>query len=118
MSDRARSFARIALLGVAVAIGTWVLGWWAVALIGAAWGVLRRGRPRFWTAALGGVVGWWLLMVYDSALGSVGRMGTLLGDIFGVGVWGMVAIMYLFPLLLAGCASQVAGWVPARRHVG
>lgn len=115
MSDRARNFARIAVLGLAMAIGTWVLGWWAVPLLGAAWGVLRRGQPRFWTAALGGVVGWWLLMLYDAALGSVGRMATLLGDIFGVGSWGMVAIMYLFPLLLAGCAAQVAGVTLARR---
>lgn len=115
MSDRARNFVRVALIGVAMAIGTWVLGWWAVALLGAVWGVLRRGRPRFWTAALGAVVGWWLLMLYDAAVGPVGRVATLLGDIFGVGGWGMVAIMYLFPLLLAGCAAQVAGAARVRR---
>ena len=115
MSDRARNFARVALLGVAIAIGTWILGWWAVPLLGAVWGVLRRGQPRFWTAALAGAVGWWLLMLYDAALGPVGTMGTLLGGIFSIGAWGMVVLMYVFPFLLAGCAAQVAGAVPAVR---
>ena len=109
MSDRARNFARVALLAVAVASGTWLFGGWAGPRLGAAWGVLRRGQPRFWTAALGGMCGWWLLMLYDATQGSVGGMATLLGDIFQVGAWGMVAIMYVYPALLAGCAAQVAG---------
>jgi hypothetical protein len=115
MSDRARNFARIALLGVAIAIGTWILGWWAAALLGAVWGVMRRGRPRFWTAALGAMVGWWLVMLYDAVVGPVGTMASLLGGIFGIGGWGIVALMYAFPMLLAGCAAQVAGTTRARR---
>jgi hypothetical protein len=113
MSDRLRNYVRILLLGIAVAIGTWILGWWAVPLLGAAWGVLRRGRPRFWTAALAAVVGWWLLMLFNATRGSVGGMASLLGDIFGIGAWGMVALMYVFPGLLAGCAAQVAGMRPS-----
>ena len=115
MSDRAGNFVRILLLGVAVAIGTWILGWWAVPLLGAAWGILRRGQPRFWTAAFGGIVGWWLLMLYNATQGSVAGMATLMGDIFRIGGWGMVALMYVFPALLAGCAAQVAGTRLARR---
>ena len=50
MNDTSRASLRIVLLAIAFALGTWILGWWAVPLLGAAWGLLRRGTPRFATA--------------------------------------------------------------------
>lgn len=100
---------RVALLAVALAIGTWLLGWWAVPLLGAAWGVLQRGRPRFLTAFGAAVLAWALLLALDAVPGSLGRLTTVLGGIFMMPGAVLVVVMLLYAGLLAGCAAQVSG---------
>lgn len=110
--------ARTAVLAVVFGLGTWILGWWAVPLLGAVWGALNRGRPRFVTAFLGAAIAWLLLLAFDAASGPLGNVATVLGGIFMMPGAVLVAVAVLYAALLAGCAAQVAGAVgrprPAR----
>lgn len=101
--------ARVALLSVAIGIGTWVLGWWAVPLLGAVWGVLQRGRPRFLTAFAAAAVAWATLLAFDALRGAMGRLAGVLGGIFMMPGAALLAVTVLYAALLAGCAAQVAG---------
>lgn len=109
------SAARVLLLASAIAIGTWTLGWWAVPLVGAAWGLLRRDRPRFGDAFVAAMLAWAALLAVDAAGGAMDRLSTVMGGIFSMPGSLMLAVTVLYGALLAGCAAQVAGFVPARR---
>jgi hypothetical protein len=106
--------ARIALLAIAIAIGTWVLGWWAVPLLGAVWGVLQRGRPRFVTAFAAAAIAWASLLAFDALQGAMGRLAGVLGGVFMLPGAALLVVTVLYAALLAGCAAQVAGVVPTR----
>lgn len=106
---------RALLLAAAFAIGTWTLGWWAVPVIGAAWGVLRRGRARFGDAFVAAMIAWAALLALDSARGAMDRLAAVMGGIFSMPGSLLLAITVLYAALLAGCAAQVAGALPRRR---
>ena len=104
-----RTVTRILLLAAAFALGTWILGWWAVPLLGVAWGFLRRGHPRFVSAFAAAAVAWIALLAFDAASGSLGRLLTVMGGIFSIPGPALLAVTVLYAALLAGCAAQVAG---------
>ena len=112
MNDTTRASLRIVLLATAFALGTWILGWWAVPLLGAAWGLMRRGMPRFATAFIAAALAWSALLAFDASSGSMGRLTTVMGGIFSVPGAAMLVIAVVFAALLAGCAAQVAGLAP------
>jgi hypothetical protein len=109
-----RALPSVVLLAAAFAIGTWILGWWAVPLIGAAWGVLQRGRPRFVTAFAAAALAWALLLAYDAVGGAMGGLTTTLGGIFMMPGALLLLVTLLYGALLAGCAAQVFGATPPR----
>ena len=113
MSDTTRASLRIVLLATAFALGTWILGWWAVPLLGAVWGVMRRGRSRFASAFAGAALAWLALLAFDAARGPMGRMTSVMGGIFSVPAAALLLITVLYAALLAGCAAQVAGFRPS-----
>ena len=115
MSMIARDVLRIALLAVAFAIGTWVLGWWAVPLLGAVWGVLRRGMSRFGSAFAAAAIAWAVLLAMNAHGGALDRLTTVMGGIFSMPGSLMLAVTVLYAAILAGCAAQVAGITAARR---
>ena len=110
-----RAFASTLLLAAAFALGTWILGWWAVPLLGAIWGVLRRGRSRFLSAFAAAALAWAALLAFDAARGPMGRLTTVMGGIFSMQGPMLLLVTLLFAALLAGCASQVTGTVGRRR---
>lgn len=109
MSDTTRASLRIVLLATAFALGTWILGWWAVPLLGAVWGLMRRGMPRFASAFIAAALAWSALLAFHATGGSMGRLTIVMGGIFSVPGAAMLVITVLFAALLAGCAAQVAG---------
>jgi hypothetical protein len=110
-----RAFIRVALLAAAFALGTWILGWWAVPLLGAAWGIVQRGRPRFAAAFVAAALAWAALLAFDALGGALGRLSTVLGGIFMLPGVALLAVTLLYAALLAGCAAQVAGTVGVAR---
>ena len=104
-----RRLLRAALLAAAMAIGTWALGWWAVPAIGATWGLLQRGRPRFLESFVAAALAWTALLAFDATHAAFGRLTTVLGGVFTVPGAALLVVTVLYAALLAGCAAQVAG---------
>ena len=104
-----RALVSTVLLAAAFALGTWILGWWAVPLLGAIWGMLRRGRPRFASAFAAAALAWAALLAFDAARGPMGRLTTVMGGIFWMPGPVLLLVTLLFAALLAACASQVTG---------
>ena len=110
-----RDVASTLLLAAAFALGTWILGWWAVPLLGAVWGIMRRGRPRFASAFAAAAVAWAALLVGDATAGPLGRLATVMGGIFSMPAPLLLAVTVLYAALLAGCAAHVTGSTMQRR---
>ncbi len=98
-------------LGAAMltAVGTVLLGWWVVPLVGAAWGVTRR--PGSWPAleaGLGGVLGWGVLLGWVATRGPLWRLAGEVGGLLGLPAGGFIGITLLYGGLLAGSAAALA----------
>ena len=106
-----RAIASTLLLAAAFALGTLILGWWAVPLLGAIWGLLRRGRPRFASAFAAAALAWAALLAFDAARApsAMGRLTEVMGGVFTLPGPVLLVLTLLFAALLAGCASQVTG---------
>jgi hypothetical protein len=102
----------IVLLALAVMGGTMVVGWLAPPVLGAASGiVLWRQRSLFLPALLGASLGWTLLLLGNSYLGEVGRLGAAAGAVIGLPGWGFASLTIVFAGLLAGCAARSTQWL-------
>ena len=100
---------RVLLLAASFAIGTWILGWWAVPLFAAVGGVLaRHASHQAMAAGLAAAIAWGILLVWTAMRGSVWSFASQVGGAMGVS--GMVLIIFtlLFPALLAWLAASLA----------
>jgi hypothetical protein len=95
------------VLIVAFAAFTILVGWWAVPVVGAAWGLLANRRGAWRAAAASAAIAWAILLasaVFD-ALGLV--MSQLAGSLRLPTL--IIAILTLgLPALLAGSAAELA----------
>ena len=100
---------RVLILAVAVALVTVLFDWWAVALVGAAWGLLAAAKTRpTVAAALGSGLGWLILLGWTALQGPVPSLAAKAGGVLGVGGWGLLGLMVAYPLVL-GAAAAVLG---------
>ena len=97
---------RLGLLAPAFALATWVIGWWAVPLLGVVWGgvATRRERPVL-TAAAAGALGWMALLVWGATQGPVGLVAQRVGPVLRVSGWLFVVLTLLYPTILAASAA-------------
>src|SRR5581483_6977066 len=103
-----RSALRVMTLALAVALATAWLGWWSVPAVAALGTVLSGLRPAaIRRAALGGALGWALLLGWTALHGPVGEVARRLAGVFALPVWALVVLTLAFPALLAGCAAAV-----------
>jgi hypothetical protein len=103
-----RQLAIVAVLALAIAVGTWWLGWWAVPIMGAAWGVARYGRHPAWTAAVAAALAWMLLLGIAALHGHVGGLSRIVGDAMGLPGWGPILAALVLPAALAGTAARLS----------
>jgi hypothetical protein len=98
-----RPVARLALITIAIAAGTWLIGWYAVPVFGLLAGIARV-RPG--AVALGAAAGWLLLLMID-VLAGMAPLASLLAGIMGLPAPALFAVTLIFPALLAWSAASV-----------
>jgi hypothetical protein len=106
---------RVATGAVAVALGTWLLGWTAPALWGAIAGLLwPRWRPAA-VAALSAAAGWDLLLIAPMTRGApIATLATKLAASMQVPTIVLVAATLIFPAVLAACAAYLTSLLRRR----
>jgi hypothetical protein len=104
-----RFIARVVLLAISFAIGTWILGWWSVPVFAAVAGVLARDIPRQAIAAgVAAAVAWGALLTWSAITGSVWSFSRVVGGTVGVSGPLLILLTLLFPAALAWSAAAVA----------
>jgi hypothetical protein len=88
-----------------VALGTWLVGWWAIPVVIAGWQFVRRDEAA-WPAGAAGVVGWGALLLL-SPIAPLGRLTVRLAGLFHLPPWGIVAVTLGYPFLLGWSAARV-----------
>ena len=99
---------RVALLALSFAIGTWVLGWWAVPLFAAVAAALAREIPRQGVAAAAAAsIAWGALLAWSAIQGSVWSFARLAGGAMGVSGLLLILTTLAFPAAVAWSAASV-----------
>jgi hypothetical protein len=101
---------RTLLLAVLFALGTVLLGWWAVPAVAAVWGILERRTPRpGLTAAAAGAAAWGgYLAIMGLGGASVLDFGARLALSMQLPVWAPLTATLLLPALLGGTTASLA----------
>ena len=104
------TFLRFLILAIVVVLGTVLLDWWIVPIIGAAYGFVSRATK--WpgsVAACAGAVAWAGYLAVASFGGApIADFGGRLGQSMGLPAVVPYVATLLFPAVLAGLAAHVA----------
>ena len=99
----------VPIVAAAMAVLTWLIGWWAVPLVAAFVGsVLYLREGVAWRMALAGAIAWALLLIVNAASGRLSVAATTVGGVMRVPGVVLVLITLAFPALLAWSAATVA----------
>lgn len=103
--------ATLRTLGVALgmALGTWFVGWWAVAAVGVIAGATTHPRP--WgglQVALAGGLAWGALLVGAALSGPMAPMADRLGRLLGMPAAGPILLTLGFGMVLAGSSAALS----------
>ena len=104
-----RQLLAVLVLAAAMALGTWWLGWWAVPVLGAAWGAARYGAYPGTTAGVAAALGWMLLLGVAALQGPMGQVSRMVGGVLSVPGWVPLALTAVFPAGLAAASARVSG---------
>ena len=97
------------VLVAAMALATWVCGWWGVAVVAIVVGlVYRQQRGRAWWVALAASEAWAALLIVDAVLGPFVRVASTLGGAMSIPAGALLMVTLLFPALLAWSGAMVA----------
>ena len=107
------------MLAIAMALGTWVAGWWTVPLLAAVWGAWRAwdegdGRhdpARWWNAPAAAAVAWGGLLALQAARGPVRTVAGRVGAVMGIPPVALLLATLVFAALSAWSVARVAGAV-------
>lgn len=112
-----RHLGLIAALAAVIALATWWIGWWTVPLVGAAWGVARRGEgfPAA-TAGVAATLAWVGLLGVQALAGPIGELSRRLGGVMGLPGWVLLLAALAFPAILAAAAAALADAITAGRR--
>ena len=99
---------RVALLALAFAIGTSILGWWAIPVFSAVAAVFARSvRHQGRAAALAAAIAWAALLGWSAGQGSVWAFSRLAGGAMGVSGFTLILLTIVFPAALAWATTAV-----------
>lgn len=107
---------RVVIVALVIALGTVLLGWWAVPLVAAAYGgVARRSRLPGLTAAAGAALAWGGYLGIAMLGGApVGRFAPSLALSMQFPAWAPFAATLAFPALLAAPAAYLGARLVGR----
>jgi len=103
-----RQLLAVAVLALAMALGTAWIGWWAVPVFGGVWGVTRYGNFPAATAAVAAALAWMLLLGLTALQGPAGNVSRMVGNAMALPGWFPLLLTILFPAALAGVAAGLA----------
>ncbi len=114
-----RRVAEFALVTLAMIATGWLLAWWTVPVVAAAW-ALTHPSARWVPLAAGvaGTLSWAVLLLLASTPGDVQRVADVAGAAMGIGAAPLLLLTLLYPALLAVAAASLARALvpaPARR---
>lgn len=98
------------------AIATALLGWWAVPIVGALWGIMRGARRPVLEAAAGAALAWATLLGMLALQGGVARVAARVGGVFELSGPAFTAITIAFAALLAGTAALLSAEITRSRR--
>jgi hypothetical protein len=99
----------VPVAAAAMAVLTWLIGWWAVPLVAAFVGsALHRREGVARRMALAAAIAWTLLLIVDATRGRLSVAATTLGGVLRVPGVVLVLVTLVFPALLAWSAATVA----------
>ncbi|MGD2134847.1 MAG: hypothetical protein PVF27_01755 [Gemmatimonadales bacterium] len=109
-----RTALRVAMLALAFALGTWVVGWWAVPVLGLVWGAIasRASHPSR-TAGASATLGWAMLLLWLGTQGPVWYVAQRVGPVLALPGWLFLGLTLIFPGVMALAAAAVAGEIAA-----
>jgi hypothetical protein len=100
---------RAVSLALAVALLTWLAGWWAVLVVALAAGWLwRAARGRAGTVALGAALGWGALLAMDALSPRFAALGAVLGGVLPLPAIALAIVTLAFAALM-GWSGAVIG---------
>lgn len=110
-----RHLGLLAVLAAVMAVATWWIGWWSVPIVGAAWGIARRGEglPAA-TAGVAASLAWTALLGIQALAGPIGELSRRLGGVMNVPGWTPLVATVVFPAVLAAAAAALAGGAQRR----
>ena len=96
------------VVALAVAVFTWLAGWWAVPLVAIVAGALLwRRRGISWLIALASAGAWAAIVLVDAARGRLPALAATLGGLLQVPGALLIVITLLFAALLAWSAAVI-----------
>jgi hypothetical protein len=108
--------ARLIRLVAVFALGTWILGWFAVPMLAMLWVIIEWPRRRLAIeAGLAAAAGWGALLVVTSTRAPLTEFSQRVAAVTGIRTQLLFAVTLVFPALLAWSAARVAEAV-ATRH--
>jgi hypothetical protein len=99
-----RVAARFIVVAAAIAMGTWLVGWWAVPVIALAAGAAGT-RPAIVAGAC--AASWAALLLLNAFASGFGTLGGLLAGIMGMPMPALIVVTLLFPALLGWSAASL-----------
>jgi hypothetical protein len=102
-----RSVVRVVLLALAFALGTLVIGWFALPIVAVAWGAIADRERASLDAVVAAAVAWGALLVLAMFTGAIGEVARVIGGVVGVPSWVPIVATLLFGVALAWSAAVV-----------
>jgi hypothetical protein len=108
----------LVVVTIAIALGTWAIGWWSVPVIALIAGLLN---VRALVVGAGCAIAWALLLIVATMGASFGKLAAMLAGVMGLPAAALIAITILFPFILGWSAAAVGNALrsirPVREHV-
>lgn len=108
-SEMRRSLFAVLAIALVVAVGTWLLGWWAVPIIAVSAGAMLAGRARAGVMiSFGAGIAWIVLLGIDAMSGHLLALAALLGRILPV-PWPLLLVVTITYVMLMAWSAAVIG---------
>ena len=102
---------------VVTALGTWLVGWWTVPVVGAVWGWAKRADPATpLMAGLAAMVAWMLLLSVSASGAPTASVSATVGQAMRVGSGALMALTIAYAGLLAASAAALVRAVGRRER--